>query len=43
MVKLNNDKFMTNAKTEVKELEIKKRDDALEKLKQLEESLNNLN
>jgi len=43
MVKLNNEKFMANAKAEVKELEMKKRDDALEKLKQLEESLNNLN
>lgn len=42
LVKLNNEKFMAKAKPEVRELETKKRDDALEKLRQLEESLKDL-
>ncbi len=39
MVKLNNEKFMANAKTAVKELEIRKKEDAESKLKDLQESL----
>jgi valyl-tRNA synthetase len=42
MVKLDNEKFMAHAKPQVKELENKKKEDALEKLRQLEESLQSL-
>jgi len=42
MVKLGNEKFMSKAKAEVKEMEVKKKEDAEEKIRILEESLKSL-
>jgi valyl-tRNA synthetase len=41
--KLSNEKFVANAKPEIIENEVKKKNDALEKLKIIQESLNLLN
>jgi valyl-tRNA synthetase len=38
--KLSNEKFVANAKPEIIEIEVKKKNDALEKIRILEESLN---
>jgi valyl-tRNA synthetase len=38
--KLSNEKFMQNAKPEIVDIELKKKNDALEKMRVLEESIN---
>jgi valyl-tRNA synthetase len=38
--KLGNERFIQNAKPEIIEIEVKKKQDAIEKLKIIEESLN---